>query len=57
MASLSGLGLNNDTLLRFGYSGTPLAPDEFAEQIKPGLRIMATRDGDIARMLRHASGD
>jgi len=49
------LALNDDTLLRFGVNGTPLTCQEFVALEFQGRRIMATRDGEIARMLRHAS--
>ena len=52
---LIALTLGEDTLLRFGVNGTPLTRREFLVSGLEGRRIMATRDGEVARMLRHAS--
>jgi hypothetical protein len=52
---LCQLKLGEQTILRFGRNGTPVTYAEFADQILPGRRIMATREGDVALMLRHVS--
>jgi len=49
------VALDAQSMLRFGTNGTPVSFAEFAGVGMLGRQVMATREGGVALMLRHAS--